>query len=270
MRIRLQGSEYHVDVVGQGEALLLLHGFTGRGANWREVAALFGDEFRVVMPDLLGHGESQSATDDSRFTINAQAADLIALLDALEIERASMWGYSMGGRLALYTALHYPSRVKALVLESASPGLATQTERVARRASDEALAARLLREGIPAFVEYWESLSLWESQHRLPAQKREALRAQRLTNTAEGLARSLRGMGTGEQPSLWDKLAEITLPTLLMAGAHDTKFVEIAQQMHALLSNVRFVLAEDAGHAVHLEKPEWAVKTVGEWLRINL
>ncbi len=270
IRIRLHEIEYHVEVIGQGEPLLLLHGFTGCGANWREVATLLGDGFRVVMPDLLGHGESESPADVARFTIQSQAADLIALLDTLQIERAIVWGYSMGGRLALYSALHYPSRVKALVLESASPGLATESERAARRESDGLLAARLLREGVPVFVEYWESLGLWESQQRLPVEKREALHAQRLRNHAEGLAQSLKGMGTGEQPSLWENLADVKLPSLLMAGARDTKFVQIAKQMQARLPNVQLMLADDAGHAVHFEKPEWVVKVVSEWLRINV
>jgi len=266
MYLDLRDVRYHVEIVGQGEPLLMLHGFTGCGANWREVAEFLGDRFKVVMPDLLGHGNTDAPSDVIRYAIEAQAADLIALMDALDIERTVLWGYSMGGRLALYSALHYPSRFKGLVLESASPGLESEAERAVRRESDGALAARILREGVPPFVEYWESLALWESQKRLPAEKLEALRAQRLTNRGEGLARSLWGMGTGAQPSLWENLAALTLPTLAMAGARDVKFVDIAQRMAARLPNVHIVFAEDAGHAVHFENPSWVTETFMGWL----
>ena len=101
-----------------------------------------------------------------------------------------------------YVAVHYPQLVRSLVLESASPGLATAAERQLRRAADEALAERIERDGIPAFVSAWEQLPLFAGLAWLPAEERAALRAQRLANNATGLANSLRGMGTGAQPSL--------------------------------------------------------------------
>src|SRR5262249_26017949 len=162
--------------------------------------------------------------DPARYQIENAARDLCDLLKALDVPSATWLGYSMGGRLALYLALAYPHIVTTLVLESASPGLATSEARADRIRSDEPLAELIERDGIEAFTAYWESLPLFASQSD---SVRAALRPVRLKNNAHGLANSLRGMGTGAQPSLWDKLPDLTMPCLVIAGELDTKFVDI-------------------------------------------
>jgi 2-succinyl-6-hydroxy-2,4-cyclohexadiene-1-carboxylate synthase len=168
-------------------------------------------------------------------------------------------GYSMGGRIALHFAAAYPERVRGLVLESASPGLATEAERAARRAADEALAAGLRRDGIVAFVDRWEAQPLFASRARLDPAVRARQRELRLLNDPASLGASLAGLGTGALPSLWDRLAQIETPTLLLVGALDEKYVEIGRRMKAAMPNARLVAVAGAGHTVHLERP-------GEWL----
>jgi 2-succinyl-6-hydroxy-2,4-cyclohexadiene-1-carboxylate synthase len=249
---------YHVQLVGQGAPLLLLHGFTGSVASWHSAVPHLAGAFRLILIDLLGHGQTDAPTDPTRYAIAQCAADLIAILDQLGIGQAALAGYSMGGRLALYTALHHQARFSAVILESASPGLETPEERAARAASDAALADRIERDGIPAFVAEWEALPLFATQQSLPDNIREAQRRARLRNRPAGLANSLRGMGTGVQPSLWPHLADLRIPALLIAGKSDAKFAAIAARMTERLPNARLRLL-DAGHAVHLEQPEsWA------------
>ena len=120
----------------------------------------------------------------------------------------------MGGRIALYSA--FSGFFRALILESASPGLANSTEREQRRNSDMLLAESIEREGVATFVHYWEKLPLFASQSNLSAKQRDALRRQRLNNRASGLANSLRGVGTGVQPALHDQLPTLDLPVLLI------------------------------------------------------
>jgi 2-succinyl-6-hydroxy-2,4-cyclohexadiene-1-carboxylate synthase len=187
--------------------------------------------------------------------MDATVADLVALLDRLSVRRAHVLGYSMGGRVALHLAAAHPERVAMLILESASPGLATQAERDARVAADTALAASIERDGISAFVDRWEALPLWASQARLPDEVRAGLRAQRLNNRAVGLANSLRGLGTGAQAPLHDRLADLPMPALVIAGRLDAKFAAIARAMAAALPQGRLALVPEAGHAVHLEQP---------------
>ena len=167
---------------------------------------------------------------------------------------AIILGYSMGGRIALYTA--FSGYFRALILESSSPGLEDAAEREERRASDEALAASIEREGVPAFIERWERIPLFASQKTLPSECREALHRQRLQNNATGLAQSLRGVGTGVQPSLYTQLPTLHIPVLLIAGELDTKFTTIAKRMAQALPQSQLHIIPAAGHTVHLEQPQ--------------
>ena len=236
--------------------LVLLHGFTGSASNWAEHSVWFQSAgLRVLTPDLPGHGANLSANSDD-YTIEAAAAQIAGLLERRKTGPVHLLGYSMGGRLALYFALHYPAKVRSLILESASPGLSSAAERAARKASDDALAARIEREGIVAFVAFWESLSLWKSQENLPAAARLSLHEKRLQNDPNGLAESLRQMGTGVQPSLWEQLGELAMPVLLLAGAEDEKFVAIARQMVGAIPRAWPLIVPGAGHTIHLEQPK--------------
>lgn len=162
----------------------------------------------------------------------------------------------MGGRLALYLAVHYPSAIESLILESASPGLETHTERLDRQHSDEQLASQIEENGIPAFVAEWERLPLFATQARLLQPILDRQHTNRLQNNPQGLANSLRGMGTGVQPSLWMHLPTISKPVLLITGELDTKFIAIAQRMNQQIPDVTLVTVPDAGHTTHLEQPE--------------
>ena len=252
----LNGLRYHVAEHGSGpEAVLLLHGFTGSSASWTPVVDALAQRYRVFVPDLIGHGATEAPEDVSRYRIDRATDDLITLLDELGLPAVHWIGYSMGARLALHAALRHPSRVRTLTLESGSPGLAAPAEREARVAADMALADRIERDGIEAFVAHWEALPLFASQAQLPGDVRARLHAARLHNNPRGLANSLRGMGTGAQPSNWHALPDFERPTHLIVGARDTKFVAIAGQMQARLPHARRTIMPDAGHTVHLEQP---------------
>lgn len=130
----------------------------------------------------------------------------------------------MGGRLAYSFAMTYPERVSALVLESTTPGLKTLGERRERIMRDRKLADFILRDGLEAFVAYWENIPLFSSQQRLAEDIRYRIRSGRLRNNKIGLANSLTGMGTGSQPSLWSRVEEIDVPVLLICGEWDENF----------------------------------------------
>jgi len=265
-RIAVNGVDLNVETAGDGFPLLLLHGFTGSAATWRPLAPEWA-AFRTIAVDLIGHGASDAPADEARYTMEPCAIDLTALLDALGVGRAAVLGYSLGGRVALHLALAAPARVAALVLESASPGIEDAAERDARVAADRALADDIERDGIEAFVDRWERLPLWSTQAALPADVRASLRAQRLANDARGLANSLRGMGAGAQASLWDRLGELRMPVLLIAGGLDAKYRDIARAMQQRIDGARVEIMEGAGHAVHLERPAAFASPVKEFLK---
>ena len=256
--VAVNGLRLHVERAehaGSGPPLLLLHGFTGSGASWAPQLETFRHHFDVVAVDLIGHGRSDAPAGPERYRIESAVADLVALLDTLAIARAAVLGYSMGGRVALHLALAAPERLSALVLESASPGIDDPVERAARVRSDEALAVRIERDGVEAFVDEWERIPLFASQARLPAEVWERQRAQRLATSATGLANSLRGMGAGAMAPVGARLGELAMPVLLVVGELDVKYVALGHDMVAAIPNARLAVVPDAGHTVHLEQP---------------
>jgi 2-succinyl-6-hydroxy-2,4-cyclohexadiene-1-carboxylate synthase len=257
---------YRLRVHGDGPALLMLHGFTGSGATWEPHAVALSNHYRCIAVDLLGHGRTRAPADPTRFTAERAVRDLLAILDALGLQSVAVFGYSMGGRLALNLALAAPNRIHGLILESASPGIADPSERAARVAADEALAKAIVEQGVEAFVARWEALPLFSSQAALPPAARERLRAQRLDNNPMGLANSLRGMGAGTMPAVRDRLAELRMPTLLIAGALDDKYRQLALSMARDIPGAAVAIVPGAGHAVHLERPDEFDYLVGRFL----
>jgi 2-succinyl-6-hydroxy-2,4-cyclohexadiene-1-carboxylate synthase len=250
------GLRLHVRVQGNGEPLLLLHGFTGSIEAWgRELLDGLARAHQVIALDLLGHGESDASSDPARYAMDEMLRDLTQVLDALGVGEARWLGYSMGGRIALAGAVLRPARVSALMLESASPGLANENERRARRRADEALAEGILRGGMEAFVDHWMGLPLFATQGKLPGRTREENRERRLKNRPEALAACLRGLGTGAQPSFWDSLPDLGVPALLMAGEEDIRFTEVARRMAKAMPRAQLRLIPRAGHTIHLENP---------------
>ncbi len=250
---------------GTGAPLLLLHGFTGSAETWRPFATAW-PAARLIAVDLPGHGRSPAPTAVAPYRLDETAASVLALADRLGVERFDLLGYSLGARAALRVALRAPARLRALVLESAAPGIAEAAAREARRAADAALAGRIEREGVEAFVDEWERLPLWASQARVSHERLAGLRAQRLRNRAVGLAHSLRGAGQGEEPSLLDALSGLPLPVLLMAGVRDPAYCDHAKAMAARLRRARVEIVADCGHAVHLEAPERFAALVRDFL----
>lgn len=235
--------------------ILFLHGFMGSAADWRDVTAALDDRYRCVAVDLPGHGASLGLPYPDSYTLDGAARALLDLLDGLGIERPTLVAYSMGGRLALYLALRHPERCAGLFLESASPGIEDSSEREARRRADEEKAKRLESDDFGEFLQDWYRQPLFASLARDQATLRRTIEARRHNKPGE-LARSLRGMGTGSMPSLWEKLAGLRMPVLAVAGALEEKFVGIARRMEALSPPVRAAVIPDAGHNVRAETSE--------------
>jgi 2-succinyl-6-hydroxy-2,4-cyclohexadiene-1-carboxylate synthase len=257
------GLRLHVEEAGKGVPVLLLHGFTGCARAWGEpVLGALSERARMVAVDLLGHGGSDAPSTPHRYALPEIVEDLCQVLDTRGMERAVWLGYSMGGRIALGAAVLRPERLSALVLESASPGLAEESARRERTASDEALARKIEAEGIHSFVEGWMRQPLFRTQSRLEPRRFEPLRELRLRNSPEGLAACLRGLGTGVQPSFWDELSDVGPPALLVAGELDEKFRQIAEVMHERLPRAELRVIPDAGHTTHLERTAEFVSAV--------
>ena len=258
----MSGTVLPAGVLGPEDAppVVLLHGFLGSGADWAPVAPPLADAFRLVAPDLPGHGLAVGLPDGA-YTMDGAADALVAALDRAGVDRALVVGYSMGGRLALHLALRHPEHVARLVLLGGSPGLRTEAERAARRALD-AERADAIRRDLPAFLDRWYRMPLFAT---LTERQRATLVRRRSRNDPAELGRSLAGMGTGVQPSHWEDLGRIRIPAWAVAGSKDAKFVGLACAM-AEAGPFEAVELPGLGHALIEEDPEALAALLGRLL----
>lgn len=252
MYFSVEDMDYWYEITGEGIPVVLLHGFTGSTTTWNNIIESSPQGIQYITIDLPGHGRTKGNLIK---TMDATCSDLYKLIQHLKLGEFYLVGYSMGGRTALTFALKYPEQLQGLVLESASPGLKGDAERKVRKENDATLAERILSNGVEAFIDYWENIPLFHTQKLLSEEQQQAIRNERLSQDAEGLASSLRGMGTGMQASNWEQLADVQIPVHLLVGSLDEKFVEINLRMAELLPNAILEIFEDAGHAIHIEKP---------------
>ena len=233
--------------------VVFLHGFTQTARSWDRVISAMStnsvDEHVAI--DLPGHGDSPSAQ-----------LSLWDISDAIVAKhgRAIYVGYSFGARVALHIACRHPDSVTGLVLVSGSPGIADAEERRTRAAADDELAAHIEAVGVDTFLNEWLSLPLFATLSHEHAQLDDRRR-----NTSRGLADSLRHAGTGRQDSLWGHLSSVAVPTLLVTGRLDDKFCEIASRMSKDLPSAEWQIVDDAGHTVHLERPDQFVSLLTAW-----
>lgn len=245
--------------------LLLLHGFMGNGNDFQDCIPQLCHSFRCLSVDLPGHGKTQVLGDESYYTISKMATLLIGLLNSLSLSKVYLFGYSMGGRLAFYLMLHYPQYFQKVIIESASPGLRTSVERSKRLQTDFKRAKQLENQEFKQFLINWYNQPLFYTlkQHS----KFNLVFNRRLQNNPKELAKSLRNMGTGSQPSLWDKLAGHNIPLLLIVGEWDQKFVQINQEILSLSHNAKLDIIPQCGHNIHIENTNEWLKKVLDFIR---
>lgn len=233
----------HLRTIGAGPRVVLVHGFTQNSMCWGPFADELAKSFEVVLVDAPGHGES--GHDDAD---HWEAGRLL-----LEVGGSATYiGYSMGGRIVMHAALQSPDLVQGLVLIGAHPGIKSESDRAERRRSDVALAAQLEVDGLTKFIDHWLENPLFAQLG-----PKSNFRDERLTNRPEGLMASIVQVGTGSQTPLWDQLERLRMPTYLIAGESDHKFVKIGlRTLDAIGPTATLSIEAGLGHSVHLERPE--------------
>lgn len=268
---RVDGAEERVAESGAsrgGAPVVLVHGFAQQAESWdavaREVAVRTGRA--VVAIDLVGHGGTDRPKDPRAYDLAAQGAALAAFARELALESTDApcaVGYSMGGRVLLAALAADPQAFSAVVLESAGLGPTDDAERAVLAERNAAWAARVRAEGVPAFMEWWESLPLFASQRDLPEDMRRALREGRNANDAEALARTFEHAGAHAMPlevcscELLARCASAGVPVAYVAGELDAKYRAVAERLaRATGAAVAVRIVSGAGHNTHLERPE--------------
>ncbi len=256
----------HADTFGNASCkILFLHGFMGCSSDWLPVINLLEKEHRCIAMDLPGHGKSIGIAQDSTWDFTFVADAVIESLVKMDAVPCDLVGYSMGGRLALYLVLTFPTYFRRVMLESASPGLRTADERAQREQSDQKLALRLENEPLSSFLDDWYRQPLFATMRNHA--NFDLLFRRRNQNQPRLLAKSLREMGTGAQPSLWNTLPELKNPMLLLVGEKDVKFRAIAEHMQSRNAQISIEIVQNTGHNIHAESPDLFANAVQRFLR---
>lgn len=245
-------------------SLVLVHGFTQTARSWGRFGELLERARQLIRVDLPGHGGSDAERADLAGTadlvVEAGRAIVAASEPAAGAGRFDLLGYSLGARVALHAALRHPDAIHRLVLIGATPGIEDTEARTARRSRDEATADALEADGdVEAFLRRWLSAPMF-------AGLRDPGLEERRRNSAAGLASSLRLAGTGTQEPLWDRLADLEVPTLLVAGADDLRFAVTAVRMARAMPSAVASLVPGGGHAAHLAQPDVTATVVTRFL----
>lgn len=244
--------------------LLFLHGFLGSGTDWINISEALSLNHYCICLDLPGHGKTDIVVTKNSYNIENTAKYIINFLQDKNIHTCGLVGYSMGGRISIYLAIHYPKFFKKIIIESAQPGIEDVEEREQRKKHDSLLAQKLKSNPLDEFLEFWYNQQIFES---LKHHKNFAnLLKSRLNNNSQKCAKSLLEIGAGFQPSLWIDLKRIKSPCLLVTGEYDLKYQKIFSKMHQEIFSSDFVIIKNAGHNSHFENPEEFSKVVKKFL----
>jgi 2-succinyl-6-hydroxy-2,4-cyclohexadiene-1-carboxylate synthase len=251
--IKVTNYQFHYSTIGHHNLpiILFLHGFLGDCHDFYQVISFLNNDFCCLTVDLPGHGNTIVTGGDDCYNMENTALGLIQLLNILNIDKCFLVGYSMGGRLALYLTINFPDKFTKVVLESASPGLKTQEEQLLRIARDSQLAQELETKDFKAFLNNWYAQPIFSSLKKYS--DFDSMIERRLENKPSELAKSLRNLSTGIQPSLWEKIQYNQIPLLLLVGEYDDKFKAINQEISAISKVSQLKIVRNSGHNIHWE-----------------
>lgn len=244
---RSRGLRLHYESVGEGEPVLLVHGFTNYGLVWApQAAALVHSGYRVVMPDLVGHGLSDAAEQVTR--VRDHAADMVALFDQLGIERAAVCGLSLGGMVAQQMAVDHPDRVSAMMVAD------SRAENAGMRPAVEGWIGEFEGSGGPlARLEKTYPILLNDAYRASPAglATLELWRIVLARVTGRSLANVARGMAEFDVVA---ELPALQTRTLVVSGSEDRLIpTELSRRTAELVPGAGFAVIAGGGHISSLD-----------------
>lgn len=244
---------------GQGTPVVLLHGFPLSGAIWHEQRQRLSDHYRVITPDLRGHGRSPAPA--GVYEMEVLARDVLALLDALLIKKAVIMGHSMGGYVALAAWKLAPDRFLALGLVASQAGADTQEGRQGRYKMAEKVAADGSKVMADAMLP-----KLFAPHLPAGAPIIDQVRQIILNTPSAGIVGALKGMASRADSGAL--LPKINVPALILAGNQDQIIApDKAKAMAATMKTATLTMVENAGHMPMLEQPQATTTAIRDFLK---
>lgn len=265
--IEINGLSYKYKIHQWNEGLpciLMMHGFMGDQRAFDHLVDELCESYNPVAVDLLGHGKTSKPSDPYRYNEDQQVDDILNLIQKLDLSPLILFGYSMGGRLALKTALASPELFEGLILESTNCGISEGSKRKERRHTDEQRAQQIEND-FKRFLAKWKHFELFQSP--LPVNKDLVRKYHRIQQQqdSQAMTTSLQGFGTGSMTPVCDKLDQLNLPVLLLAGSNDEKYQRINRFLVNQFSNATFSSIR-AGHRTHLDNPSSFISELNNYV----
>jgi 3-oxoadipate enol-lactonase len=254
--VSLPGVTLYVEQHGSGEPLLLLHGLGSSGADWEEVLPALACRYRVILPDVRGHGRSEKP--DGAYSVPLFAADLAALCDWLELKRAHVVGISMGGMIAFELAVTRPDLVASLCIVNSGPDMVPRNLKLKLQLALRVFLLRILGPARLATVIVKKLFPRPEQAHL-----REGVYRRLAANDRDVYLRATRGLIGW---SVLDRISNISCPTLILASDRDYTSVAVKREYAAKLQNARVQVIEDSGHASPADQPDKVGSAILEFL----
>jgi len=233
--------------------IVFLHGFLGSGEVYYPLISHLPDDINILLIDLPGHGSTRFPNDVRRYHVQHQLKDLGAIIRNYCPSKPYLYGYSMGGRLAIRYALYASSSLKGLLLESTSPDIQGLGSLRDRLLIDQERAQQVLTD-YEGFLLTWNNMPMFKGGKPSDDAYQAYLNIQH-HQKPEGIANSLTGFSAALMPNIRTQLMSLQLPVQLIAGAYDVAYTAHARQMHKMLPNSELSVITDAAHRVHLDTP---------------
>jgi pimeloyl-ACP methyl ester carboxylesterase len=251
------GIDLHVESTGRGVPILFIHEFAGDHRSWEPQVRSFSRRHRCITYAARGYPPSEVPLDPSSYSQDHAVADAIAVLDALDMDKAHIVGLSMGGFCAFHLAIRHPERVLSATIGGVGYGAPIES-RGAFQAECEAIAVAFETEGAPEVAKrYAVGPTRVQFQNKDPRGHAEFARM--LAEHSDiGAAATMRGFQQ-QRPSLYDfidEMALIEVPVLIMVGDEDEGALEPSLMMKRQIPTAGLSVFPKSGHTLNLEEPE--------------
>lgn len=244
------GIRLYYEVHGDGPPLILTHGYSSTSAMWKGQISALSQYFRLIIWDMLGHGNSDYPSNQSLYSEAHTVEDIAAILDKVNGlgSQAIVGGLSLGGYMSLAFYRVYPERVQSLLIIDTGPGFKKDSAREAWNKTAHATAHKFETEGLSVL------------------QNASAERSSVTHRDAKGLALAARGMLAQRDSRVIDSLSAVKVPSLVIVGAEDTPFLAVSEYMSKKIPGARKVVVPKAGHAVNIDNPEGFLEALTRFL----
>jgi len=259
--VTVGGIEVHYREAGSGTPVVLVHGFTGNSRNWALVVPALRQRYRVISPDLPGHGLSGRPADPGAYTLEAMADAVVGLMEELGLGPCHLVGHSMGGMVAQLIALAHPQRLRSLVLvdTSAEPPEGLRTRERAR------MVELARQQGMEAVWEAQLAMNPMADQLRAQPEFLQTWREQFLMTSREAYIYCAQAMA--QRRPLLDELSRLSLPVLIVCGQNDEPFVGPSRRLHQCIAGSQLAFIPDCGHTPQIERPQEFVPLLLQFLQ---